>query len=200
MTCTSLYATIVFSKSLYFVPSFVCLCSYRVGYSASATDIAKGCSKLQSQMTSCASSIGICLSLQFMYASILIWSFSHILFVGQHSANIALTQVPSAWMEERRKELLEKRDLAYDMITSIPGWVPLNMIWHPNTLIFMYIYVRMGLCRVKCPKPTGAFYLLPDVSFYYNKSTKSGKQINNPDDLCLELLREHQVRLDLSSC
>jgi aspartate/methionine/tyrosine aminotransferase len=118
---------------------------YRVGYSASATDIAKGCSKLQSQMTSCASSI------------------------GQHSANIALTQVPTTWMEERRKELLGKRDLAYNMIMSIPG--------------------------VTCPKPTGAFYLLPDVSFYYGKSTTSGKKINNPDDLCLELLREHQVAL-----
>ena len=35
----------------------MCAIRYRVGYSASATDIAKGCSKLQSQMTSCASSI-----------------------------------------------------------------------------------------------------------------------------------------------
>ena len=40
---------------------------------------------------------------------------------GQESANVALTQVPSSWMNERRKELLEKRDFAYDMIMSIPG-------------------------------------------------------------------------------
>ena len=41
--------------------------------------------------------------------------------LGQQSANVALTQVPPSWMNERRKELLEKRDFAYDMIMSIPG-------------------------------------------------------------------------------
>ena len=51
----------------------------------------------------------------------------------------------------------------------------------------------MCTCRVSCPKPDGAFYLLPDVSAYYGKSATNGKKITNPDDLCLELLREQQV-------
>ena len=51
----------------------------------------------------------------------------------------------------------------------------------------------MFLYSVNCPKPSGAFYLLPDVSAYYGKSTISGKKITNPDELCLELLREQQV-------
>ena len=51
----------------------------------------------------------------------------------------------------------------------------------------------MFLYSVNCPKPSGAFYLLPDVSTYYGKSTTSGRKIINPDELCLELLREQQV-------
>ena len=51
----------------------------------------------------------------------------------------------------------------------------------------------MCIYRVSCPKPDGAFYLLPDVSAYYGKSAANGKKITNPDGLCLELLREQQV-------
>ena len=69
---------------------------YRIGYSASATDIAKGSSKLQSQMTSCASSI------------------------GQEAALVALRDVPNSWMAEKRSELIAKRDEAYSLISSIP--------------------------------------------------------------------------------
>lgn len=54
---------------------------YRIGYSASPLAIAKACGKLQSQLTSCASS------------------------VGQYAAMCALTQVPSSWITERLKEL-----------------------------------------------------------------------------------------------
>lgn len=42
-------------------------------------------------------------------------------------------------------------------------------------------------------RPEGAFYIFPDVSFYFGKSTSNGHQINNADDLSLYLLAEAQV-------
>ena len=103
---------------------------YRIGYSASPIDIAKAIGKLQSQLTSCASSI------------------------GQEAARVALTTVDDKWMSERVHELQKKRDLAYNLLNEIP--------------------------HVTCPKPNGAFYLLPDISHYYNKKTASGTYV-----LCL---------------
>jgi aspartate/methionine/tyrosine aminotransferase len=95
---------------------------YRIGYSCAPLRISKAISKLQSQITSCASSI------------------------SQHAAHFALTSMPQTnpgWMADRVGELQAKRDLAYTLLHSIPG--------------------------VTCPKPMGAFYLLPDVSCYYGK-------------------------------
>ena len=134
---------------------------YRVGYSASPIDIAKAIGKLQSQLTSCASSI------------------------GQEAARVALTTVDDKWMNERVRELQMKRDLAYRLLNDIP--------------------------HVTCPKPNGAFYLLPDISYYYNKKTNDGTNYSLPyllthsllpgtlvkdsHTLCLELLRNEQVAL-----
>ena len=81
----------------------------------------------------------------------------------------ALRSVPSSWIEERLTELKSKRDLAYSLLMDIPN--------------------------VKCPKPDGAFYLLPDVSAYYNKISPSNNSIRNSDDLCFELLKAEQVAL-----
>lgn len=135
---------------------------YRIGYSASPVDIAKAIGKLQSQLTSCASSI------------------------GQEAARVALTTVDDKWMSERVHELQKKRDLAYNLLKEIP--------------------------HVTCPKPNGAFYLLPDISHYYNKKTASGMYyvcisllthsftlvgtlVKDSHTLCLELLRNEQVAL-----
>lgn len=46
---------------------------------------------------------------------------------------------------------------------------------------------------IKCPVPTGAFYLFPDVSAHFGKSTPSGKKINSSMDLCEALLVEKLV-------
>ena len=116
---------------------------YRLGYSASNIIIAKANSKIQGQMTSCASSI------------------------SQYAGLIALNDVSETWMSDRVKELKDKRDYAYDLLMKIP--------------------------HISCPKPDGAFYLLPDVSYYYNTNTKNGKFIANSNDMCLELLRDEQV-------
>jgi len=127
---------------------------YRIGYSCAPLRISKAISKLQSQITSCASSI------------------------SQHAAHFALTSMPLTnpdWMADRVDELQLKRDLAYTLLHRIPG--------------------------VSCPKPMGAFYLLPDVSCYYGKKLPRTSELD-PDVsivdshvLCLQLLRREGVAL-----
>lgn len=41
--------------------------------------------------------------------------------------------------------------------------------------------------------PQGAFYVFPDVSAYFNKTTANGEEINNASDLSLYLLNEAHV-------
>jgi len=118
---------------------------YRVGYAAAPLYIAKACGKLQSQMTSCASSI------------------------GQYAATVALKDVGDDWMAARVDELRSKRDLACGLLKRIP-----------NT---------------KTPLPTGAFYIMPDVSYYYGTVTSDGRPVRDSHEMCLELLRCEQVAL-----
>lgn len=70
---------------------------YRIGYCAGPSDIIKACGKIQSQMTSSASS------------------------VGQYAATVALDKVSDSWMTDRVAELKQKRDLAYSLISKIPN-------------------------------------------------------------------------------
>lgn len=118
---------------------------YRIGYAAAPLYIAKACGKLQSQMTSCASSI------------------------AQYSATVALKDVEQGWMDDRVRELRDKRNLAFALIKEIP-----------NANVAM---------------PNGAFYIMPDVSAYYGTVTPDGHEVTNSHELCLELLRCEQVAL-----
>lgn len=47
--------------------------------------------------------------------------------------------------------------------------------------------------NIICNKPSGAFYIFPDVSYYFGKHTKDGRAINNADDLCMYLLNSAHV-------
>lgn len=48
---------------------------------------------------------------------------------------------------------------------------------------------------VRCPKPEGAFYLFPEISGFFGKTSPEGKSIENSEDLCFYLLEEHHVAL-----
>src|SRR6056297_956909 len=43
---------------------------------------------------------------------------------------------------------------------------------------------------LKCFKPSGAFYVFPDISQYLGKKTQKGREINSSTDLCMYLIEE----------
>lgn len=45
---------------------------------------------------------------------------------------------------------------------------------------------------LRCAEPDGAFYIFPEVNYYFGK-TAGNHQINNADDLCMYLLNEAHV-------
>lgn len=47
--------------------------------------------------------------------------------------------------------------------------------------------------EVKCPKPEGAFYVFPDISALYGKTTPSGNVIEDSEQMCFYLLDEFNV-------
>lgn len=69
-------------------------------------------------------------------------------------------------VENMRKEFLKRRDFMYERLNKISG--------------------------MQCPKPEGAFYLMPDVTYYFGKSYKDWK-IESAADLCNYLLEEARV-------
>ncbi len=48
------------------------------------------------------------------------------------------------------------------------------------------------LPNLKCTEPEGAFYIFPDVSYYFGKSFE-GEVINNSSDLCMYLLNHAHI-------
>lgn len=90
--------------------------------------------------------------------------------ISQMAALEAVTTVPEASEElaKMNKAFIERRDLLVDLMRTIPG--------------------------VKTNVPEGAFYLFPDVSTYFGKST-TNYTIDNSTDLCMYLLEEAHVAL-----
>lgn len=70
--------------------------------------------------------------------------------------------------EEMIKAFKRRRELILNEVKQIPNW--------------------------KCNNPEGAFYLFPDVSYYYGKSFE-GKTINTATDLCMYLLYQAHVSM-----
>jgi aspartate aminotransferase len=85
--------------------------------------------------------------------------------IAQRAAITALTSDPTT-TKEMNKAFLRRRDLVLGLMKDIPG--------------------------LKCNVPEGAFYVFPDVSYYYGKSDGT-TTIKNDMDFCLYLLDKGHV-------
>ena len=81
-------------------------------------------------------------------------------------ATIAAVSAPKSKIQYMVDEFNTRRGLILNLLSEIPGF--------------------------KLNKPQGAFYIFPDVSFYFGKSLK-GKSIENANDFALFLLEEAHV-------
>lgn len=68
-------------------------------------------------------------------------------------------------VHEMRASFKKRRNFIYEELSSIDG--------------------------VKCFKPSGAFYVFPDISAYLGKTSSSGKAIETSTELCMYLIEEH---------
>lgn len=88
--------------------------------------------------------------------------------VAQKATEKAMLADPKSTTLEMKKTFLRRRDLLLNELSKIPG--------------------------VKCNIPQGAFYIFPDISYYFGKS--NGKiNITNANDLCMFLLNSCHVAL-----
>jgi aspartate aminotransferase len=95
---------------------------------------------------------------------------------GQMTSNITsfvLAAIPQALnshdadVERMRRSFEQRAELIHGLMTDIPG--------------------------VKCPRPTGAFYVFPDVSAYFGKKDAKGKVLDTAAALAESLLEEQGV-------
>lgn len=114
---------------------------WRIGFLGAQRDIVAAAEKVQSQVTSNASSI------------------------SQHAALAALTG-PDDELRAMTAEFLRRRDFIHQAICSIKG--------------------------ITCLKPTGAFYVFPNVSSYFGRKHR-GKTMKSGDDIAQFLLDEERV-------
>lgn len=111
---------------------------WRMGYSACPEWLAKACDKIQGQISSGANTVA-------------------------QRASITALQTDPAEYEYMIKEFRKRRDLAFELMSEIPGF--------------------------KVRKPKSAFYLFPDVSHYIGK-TLDGYEIKDADDFAMFLLEK----------
>lgn len=81
-------------------------------------------------------------------------------------ATIAAVSEPVSAIQYMVEEFASRREIIIELLTAIPG--------------------------IKLNRPQGAFYVFPDVSYYFGKTLK-GKQIQNATDFALFLLEEAHV-------
>lgn len=74
---------------------------------------------------------------------------------------------PMKAVDEMRKAFKLRRDYLVDALRAIPG--------------------------VECFKPSGAFYVFPDIHHFFGKTTPEGDKIKTSTDLSLYLLEHHGV-------
>lgn len=114
---------------------------WRIGYIGAPAWIAKGCNKIQGQITSGANCIA-------------------------QRATIAAVSAPVTAIKYMVDEFAARREIIIKLLKEIPGF--------------------------KLNQPQGAFYVFPDISFYFGK-TILGKQIENASDFAIFLLEKAHV-------
>ena len=88
--------------------------------------------------------------------------------IAQKATETAMLAEPKSITTDMKNTFLERRNILLEKLNEIPG--------------------------IKCNTPKGAFYIFPDVSYYFGK--KDGeKLIENANDLCMYLLNKAHVAL-----
>ncbi len=88
--------------------------------------------------------------------------------IAQKATEAAVLANPDEVATEMRSTFLRRRDILLNLLSEIPG--------------------------IKCNVPEGAFYIFPDVSYYFGK--KDGEQtIEDANDICMYLLNKAHVAL-----
>ena len=88
--------------------------------------------------------------------------------IAQKATETAMLAEPKSVTTDMKDTFLKRRDMLLEKLNEIP--------------------------EVKCNIPKGAFYIFPDVSYYFGK--KDGeKTIENANDLCMYLLNKAHVAL-----
>lgn len=88
--------------------------------------------------------------------------------IAQKAAEKAMNADPKDATTEMKETFLKRRDMLLNKLNNIKG--------------------------VKCNIPDGAFYIFPDISYYFGKSDGT-TTINNANDLCMYLLNNCYVAL-----
>ena len=88
--------------------------------------------------------------------------------IAQKATETAMLAEPKSVTTDMKNTFLKRRDMLLEKLNEIP--------------------------EIKCNIPKGAFYIFPDVSYYFGK--KDGeKTIENANDLCMYLLNKAHVAL-----
>ena len=88
--------------------------------------------------------------------------------IAQKATETAMLAEPKSVTTDMKNTFLKRRDMLLEKLNEIP--------------------------EVKCNIPKGAFYIFPDVSYYFGKKD-GNKTIENANDLCMYLLNKAHVAL-----
>ena len=86
--------------------------------------------------------------------------------IAQKAAERAMLAKPKSTTQQMKETFLNRRNLIIKLLKDIPG--------------------------INCNIPQGAFYVFPDVSYYFGKSD-GVTSINNANDFCMYLLNSAHV-------
>ncbi|MBS9768374.1 MAG: pyridoxal phosphate-dependent aminotransferase [Flavobacteriaceae bacterium] len=114
---------------------------WRIGYIGAPEWIAKACTKIQGQITSCTNCIA-------------------------QRATITALEAPISKIQYMIDEFKNRRDMMLELLSEIEGF--------------------------KLNVPDGAFYIFPDISYFFGKELK-GRTIENASDFAIFLLEEANV-------